>query len=424
LISDWTKPKISLKPGAVPSVFCDCQEGDENCAPTDSIIFQDHGYEGRKRQALGNLNNVDEHCYSSTKTTTIRPKRPKKRVKTHFSHCLIVKNKDAISAALRPQIPLPEEEAVVPPQEIPTTPPQVEALVPIPESSDAPRHEAPDFQLQESPDVQLQVSSDIPLRQSAGVQQQEDAVGDLLVKLEAIARENAQLEKKVAQLENQLAAVKKQQEELKSAKEKFQKEAELSNNRPVEVSTEHERLSQWLNGKFSERQMKAAMDGITRGSKWDDKDVQTALRLKCAGGSAGLKAASELIMPLPSPRTVRRKIAHIKFEPGVQHAILDEFAAVVSECKQKKSMFADCLLFFDMSLKRAFNMTKALTTTSATSPCLELTVSLPKLKRTCLEALLETGEFLERTTWNLVRRTHKHRRRQFGICCTRGNRLD
>jgi len=61
-------------------------------------------------------------------------------MKTHSSHCLIVKSKYAISAALGPQIPLPEEGAVVPPREIPTTSPQVEALVPIPESSDAPRH--------------------------------------------------------------------------------------------------------------------------------------------------------------------------------------------------------------------------------------------------------------------------------------------
>ena len=38
--------------------------------------------------------------------------------------------------------------------------------------------------------------------------------------------------------------------------------------------------------------------------------------------------------------------------------MLDEFAAVVSECKQEKNIFADYLLFFDMSLKAGVQFDK------------------------------------------------------------------
>lgn len=56
-------------------------------------------------------------------------------------------------------------------------------------------------------------------------------------------------------------------------------------------------------------------DGM-RGGKWSDATVQMAMKLRCACGNKGYMCINENVVPLPSVRTLQRKIEHVKFKPG------------------------------------------------------------------------------------------------------------
>lgn len=60
-----------------------------------------------------------------------------------------------------------------------------------------------------------------------------------------------------------------------------------------------------------------------RGSSWSHETIMKALRLKVSCRSQGYNVARELGMPLPSQRTLQRKIEGFKFAPGLLTEVMD-----------------------------------------------------------------------------------------------------
>ncbi|KAM7293588.1 uncharacterized protein ISCGN_023199 [Ixodes scapularis] len=56
-------------------------------------------------------------------------------------------------------------------------------------------------------------------------------------------------------------------------------------------------------------------DGML-GEKWSDATVQMATKLRCACGNKGYMCINENVVPLPSVRTLQRKIEYVKFRPA------------------------------------------------------------------------------------------------------------
>lgn len=55
----------------------------------------------------------------------------------------------------------------------------------------------------------------------------------------------------------------------------------------------------------------------SRGNRWSDKTVQKALQVRLACGTRGYELLKDEVLPLPSERTLQRRIEDVKFEPGV-----------------------------------------------------------------------------------------------------------
>lgn len=59
-----------------------------------------------------------------------------------------------------------------------------------------------------------------------------------------------------------------------------------------------------------------------RSNRWSDKTVQKALQVRLACGSRGYELLKDEVVPLPSERTLQRRIEDVKFEPGVYANLL------------------------------------------------------------------------------------------------------
>lgn len=74
----------------------------------------------------------------------------------------------------------------------------------------------------------------------------------------------------------------------------------------------------WLEGNFSDEQIKAALTGNSRGRKWNLEDIEKGLKLKYACGSTAYRnVIKESVMPLPSNRTLLRRAKQVKLDPGI-----------------------------------------------------------------------------------------------------------
>lgn len=98
--------------------------------------------------------------------------------------------------------------------------------------------------------------------------------------------------------------------------------------------------------KFSEAQVAAVVSGNSRGRKWPLADVRSAMTLAWTGGPSALDVTQrrQNVAPLPSVRTIQRRTAHIKFEPGILREVLDAFEPTVNAFVP---LDRDCALFFD-----------------------------------------------------------------------------
>lgn len=89
-----------------------------------------------------------------------------------------------------------------------------------------------------------------------------------------------------------------------------------------------EKYSNVINKILNKDQHNALLKGTTRGSRWSDETITKGLQLQFACGSHGYKKITELA-PFPSVRTLRERIQHIKFEPGILEDIFTYLELVV-----------------------------------------------------------------------------------------------
>lgn len=61
----------------------------------------------------------------------------------------------------------------------------------------------------------------------------------------------------------------------------------------------------------------------TRGMAWSSEIMKKALRLKFSCGSTGYDVLRETGIPLPSARTLRRRLQNVNFSSGILTAVLD-----------------------------------------------------------------------------------------------------
>lgn len=76
-----------------------------------------------------------------------------------------------------------------------------------------------------------------------------------------------------------------------------------------------------LNSVFNSDQIKAMNRKSTKFMKWSNCTITKALKLKFSCGNNGYKELIKQKTPLPSLRTLRRRIQNLKFEHGILHEV-------------------------------------------------------------------------------------------------------
>ena len=123
------------------------------------------------------------------------------------------------------------------------------------------------------------------------------------------------------------------------------------------LDNHHHNFDKRLRQRFGKDQLDVLARGCARGRKWSPATVQKGIQLPFACGTRGYKEVSSLQMPLPSTRTLRERVQHIKFEPGILTEVLDALIPKVQEMPEEER---DCVLCFDeMSLHQARNFDKS-----------------------------------------------------------------
>lgn len=99
---------------------------------------------------------------------------------------------------------------------------------------------------------------------------------------------------------------------------------------------------------FRSDQLKAMSRVNMRGIHWSSSTVKKAFQLRFACGSAGYKVLLQQHYPLPSERTLQRRLQNIQFEPGVLTNVFDMFEVKVKEMNDMEKTC--CLTLDELSL--------------------------------------------------------------------------
>lgn len=106
------------------------------------------------------------------------------------------------------------------------------------------------------------------------------------------------------------------------------------------------------NAKFSRIFAKDQLESLSRvnmkGLKWSSYTVKKALQLRFACGSSGYKLLLQQHYPLPSERTLQRRMESVPFEPGILREVFDYMQLKVKEMKEEERLC--CLTLDEMSL--------------------------------------------------------------------------
>ncbi|XP_072145524.1 uncharacterized protein [Dermacentor andersoni] len=112
------------------------------------------------------------------------------------------------------------------------------------------------------------------------------------------------------------------------------------------------------NVKFlDEDQLRALSRSNNRGNSWTPETVKQGLQIKFACGTTGYETLRKLGYPLPSNRTLTRRLEGLKFLPGILHEVID-----VMRCKAMamEEVEKDCILFLDeMEISSGYELDRA-----------------------------------------------------------------
>ncbi|XP_064461628.1 uncharacterized protein LOC135371568 isoform X2 [Ornithodoros turicata] len=214
--------------------------------------------------------------------------------------------------------------------EPPDSPPQLETLDSSQNNSAALYPEAPDSPLTDSP--RQYETLDSPLNHFPTLHPEPPDSPQLIETLdscsatshpEAAAGDQQRLLQRIAELERQCRREKKKVRKLQEEKQKF---------------------SENLSSVFNEDQLASLSRSSNRGSKWSEETIKKALQLHFSCGSTGYSNLLDQKLPLPSSRTLRRRVEAIKFNLG----ILDEmFSLLESKVPGLNVQQKCCVLMID-----------------------------------------------------------------------------
>ena len=83
----------------------------------------------------------------------------------------------------------------------------------------------------------------------------------------------------------------------------------------------------------------------TRGFKWSNESVKLALQIKFSCGGSGYETLLAMTYPLPSLRTLHRRLENLKFESGILEEVFDFLKIKVNA--MKADLEHECMLILD-----------------------------------------------------------------------------
>lgn len=117
-------------------------------------------------------------------------------------------------------------------------------------------------------------------------------------------------------------------------------------------------LAQFLNDDQIIKLTMKTTNSKRRVSQWSDATVQKALSIRTAVGRNGYEHLRKLNFPLPSYRTLCRRLEGAPFAPGIQHDVLEWLR---SKLLKKKDSHRECILLVDeMQVRQHVDFDKGL----------------------------------------------------------------
>lgn len=126
-------------------------------------------------------------------------------------------------------------------------------------------------------------------------------------------------------------------------KERFNKGYIYSLDQYRKLEQKHEILNKSLDKMFNDDQ-KEALTRDTRGMLWSNASINKALQFKFACGGTGYNLLRENHFPLPSQRTLARRLENFKFDCGILEEV---FEFLEHKVKNMTVMERQCSLVFD-----------------------------------------------------------------------------
>jgi len=106
------------------------------------------------------------------------------------------------------------------------------------------------------------------------------------------------------------------------------------------------------------RSLKYSRSSKNKGITWSTATLKSAFELRYSCGVKGYNVLRETGYPLPSYRTLCRRIQHATFVPGIQS---DTFQWLTTKCAAMKEQEKDCALMLDeMQIKRALEFDRSI----------------------------------------------------------------
>ncbi|XP_075748256.1 uncharacterized protein LOC142814162 [Rhipicephalus microplus] len=161
--------------------------------------------------------------------------------------------------------------------------------------------------------------------------------------------ESAELKKKLADLTRKYTELQQHHATAKNTIQSLKKNVLKLESDATNIS----RNLKFLN----DDQVRALSRSSSLGKFWSPHNIKQGLQIKFACGTTGYETLKKMGYPLPSNRTLTRRIQDLKFLPGILHEVID-----VMKCKAEtmENVEKDCVIFLDeMEIVQGFELDRA-----------------------------------------------------------------
>lgn len=108
---------------------------------------------------------------------------------------------------------------------------------------------------------------------------------------------------------------------------------------------------------LNDDQLQALGRQSNKGSTWSAETIKQALQIKFSCGKTGYETLRKLGYPLPSGKTLARRLQGLKFLPGILTEVID---VLKMKAENMQDIEKDCALFLDeMEIARGYELDRA-----------------------------------------------------------------